>query len=71
MRPIDLLLPELFASDGGIQRYSFTLIKALRVIRPETPLRFSFRMTILIRCQLGVGLGLVSGKWFPKARLGY
>lgn len=39
MKPIDLLIPELFASDGGIQRYSLTLIKALRVIRPDAPLR--------------------------------
>jgi len=39
MKPIDLLIPELFASDGGIQRYSLTLIKALRFVRPDTPLR--------------------------------
>ncbi len=37
--PIDLLLPELFATDGGIQRYSLSLIKALRQIRPRQPLR--------------------------------
>ncbi|MDC3009383.1 glycosyltransferase family 4 protein [Synechococcus sp. AH-736-G20] len=39
MKPIDLLIPELFATDGGIQRYSLTLIRALRVIRPSTSLR--------------------------------
>lgn len=39
MKPIDLLIPELFASDGGIQRYSLTFIKALRSIRPDIPLR--------------------------------
>lgn len=43
MRPIDLLLPELFASDGGIQRYSQTLIQALQVVRPRTPLRVFIR----------------------------
>ena len=39
MKPIDIVAPELFASDGGIQSYSLTLIKALRVIRPEVHLR--------------------------------
>ncbi len=43
MKPIDLLIPELFAADGGIQRYSHTLIRALRVIRPSTPLRVFIR----------------------------
>ena len=38
-RPIDIVLPELFASHGGIQRYSLTLIKGLRQIRANTPLR--------------------------------
>ncbi len=37
--PIDLLIPELFAADGGIQRYSRNLIEALRLIRPHIPLR--------------------------------
>ena len=41
--PIDLLLPELFAADGGIQRYSRTLIQALQVVRPHTPLRVFIR----------------------------
>lgn len=39
MRPIDLLVPELFAHEGGIQVYSRTLIRALRQLRPHTPLR--------------------------------
>ena len=43
MKPIDLLLPELFAADGGIQRYSLTLIQALQVVRPRTPLRVFMR----------------------------
>ena len=41
--PIDLLVPELFASEGGIQVYSRTLIQALRRIRPHTPLRVFIR----------------------------
>jgi len=41
--PIDLLIPELFASEGGIQIYSRTLIRALRRIRPEQPLRVFIR----------------------------
>lgn len=43
MKPIDLLVPELFAADGGIQRYSRTLIRALRQIRPSQPLRVFIR----------------------------
>lgn len=43
MKPIDLMLPELFAADGGIQRYSRTLIQALQVVRPHTPLRVFIR----------------------------
>jgi glycosyltransferase involved in cell wall biosynthesis len=43
MKPIDLLVPELFAADGGIQRYSHTLIKALQMVRPHTPLRVFIR----------------------------
>ncbi len=43
MKPIDLLLPELFASEGGIQMYSRTLIHALRQIRPRQPLRVFVR----------------------------
>jgi len=39
MKPIDLLVPELFAREGGIQAYSRTLIRALRQLRPHTPLR--------------------------------
>jgi glycosyltransferase involved in cell wall biosynthesis len=39
MRPIDLLVPEVFAHEGGIQVYSRTLIRALRQLRPHTPLR--------------------------------
>jgi len=38
-RPIDLLVPEVFAREGGIQVYSRTLIRALRQLRPHTPLR--------------------------------
>ena len=41
--PIDLLLPELFASEGGIQAYSRTLLLALRRIRPDQPLRVFIR----------------------------
>ena len=37
--PIDLLIPELFAADGGIQRYSRNLIEALRLIHPHIPVR--------------------------------
>jgi glycosyltransferase involved in cell wall biosynthesis len=43
VKPIDLLLPELFAADGGIQRYSRTLIRALQVVRPHTRLRVFIR----------------------------
>ncbi|MCP9825029.1 glycosyltransferase family 4 protein [Synechococcus sp. EJ6-Ellesmere] len=43
MKPIDLLLPELFAADGGIQRYSRTLIQALQVVQPHAPLRVFIR----------------------------
>ena len=43
MKPIDLLLPELFKADGGIQRYSRTLIQAMQVVRPRTPLRVFIR----------------------------
>jgi glycosyltransferase involved in cell wall biosynthesis len=43
MRPIDLLVPELFAHEGGIQVYSRTLIRALRQVRPHTPLRVFIR----------------------------
>lgn len=39
MRPIDVLVPELFAREGGIQVYSRTLIRALLQLRPHTPLR--------------------------------
>jgi len=41
--PIDLLVPELFAAEGGIQMYSRTLIRALRRIRPLQPLRVFIR----------------------------
>lgn len=41
--PIDLLLPELFASEGGIQVYSRKLLLALRRIRPQQPLRVFIR----------------------------
>lgn len=37
--PIDLLVPELFAGDGGIQCYSRQLIQALRQVLPRQPLR--------------------------------
>jgi phosphatidylinositol alpha-1,6-mannosyltransferase len=43
MRPIDLLVPELFAHEGGIQIYSRTLIRALRQVRHHTPLRVFIR----------------------------
>jgi glycosyltransferase involved in cell wall biosynthesis len=43
MRPIDVLVPELFAQEGGIQVYSRTLIRALRQLRPHTPLRAFIR----------------------------
>lgn len=39
LAPLDLLVPELFAGDGGIQRYSRQLIQALRRIRQPQPLR--------------------------------
>jgi glycosyltransferase involved in cell wall biosynthesis len=39
MRPIDLLVPELFAAEGGIQVYSRNLILALRQRCPQQPLR--------------------------------
>ena len=35
----DLLLPELFASDGGIQAYSRQLLMAFQVVRPNHRLR--------------------------------
>lgn len=40
---IDLVLPELFARPGGIQRYSLTLIQALREVRPTAGLRVFIR----------------------------
>ena len=40
---IDLLVPELFASEGGIQVYSRNLIRALQAQRPELRLRVFIR----------------------------
>lgn len=40
---IDLLVPELFASEGGIQSYSRNLILALQAQRPELRLRVFIR----------------------------
>ena len=39
LQSIDLLVPELFASDGGIQAYSRTLIRALQKLRPQMHMR--------------------------------
>ena len=39
LQSVDLLVPELFAADGGIQVYSRTLICALRTLRPHLQLR--------------------------------
>lgn len=43
LQRIDLLIPELFAHEGGIQAYSRTLLQALRQIRPHTQLRVFIR----------------------------
>lgn len=40
---IDVLCPEVFAGDGGIQVYSRTLIRALRQVRPAARLRVIVR----------------------------
>jgi glycosyltransferase involved in cell wall biosynthesis len=40
---LDLLLPELFASNGGIQNYSRTLIRALQRLQPTLTLRVFIR----------------------------
>lgn len=41
--PIDLLVPELFANSGGVQRYSIALLEALHQIRPNQLLRVFIR----------------------------
>lgn len=43
LRRLDLLIPELYAADGGVQSYSRTLVKALRQVRPECRLRVFIR----------------------------
>lgn len=43
LRCLDLLIPELYAGDGGIQVYSRTLIHALGAIRPHCRLRVFIR----------------------------
>lgn len=43
LQRIDLLVPELFAQEGGIQVYSRTLLRGLRQIRPHTQLRVFIR----------------------------
>lgn len=43
LRQIDLLVPELFANEGGIQVYSRTLLRALQLQRPDLRLRVFIR----------------------------
>jgi glycosyltransferase involved in cell wall biosynthesis len=43
LRRLDLLIPELYASDGGVQNYSRNLLKALRQLRPQCRLRVFIR----------------------------
>lgn len=62
MKPIDLLLPELFAADGGIQRYSLTLIQSLQVVRPRTTLRVFIRND---QPQHIPGKGWAGIRWYP------
>lgn len=41
--PIDLILPELFATKGGIQKYGFNLICAIQKVRPNQRIRVFIR----------------------------
>jgi phosphatidylinositol alpha-1,6-mannosyltransferase len=43
LQQIDLLVPELFSNEGGIQTYSRTLLRALHAVRPELRLRVFIR----------------------------
>jgi len=43
LEAVDLLIPELFANEGGIQNYSRTLLRALHTVRPELRLRVFIR----------------------------
>ena len=62
--PIDLLLPECFAADGGIQRYSHTFIRALLQIRPLHPLRVFIRNDYPHHLP---GKGWEGVHWFPSS----
>lgn len=62
--PIDLLLPECFAADGGIQRYSRTLIRALLQIRPLHSLRVFIRNDCPHHLP---GKGWEGVHWFPSS----
>jgi len=63
LQRLDLLAPEIWASEGGIQIYTRTLLRALRQIRPQLQLR------VFIRNDQAIPTGLdplLSGiDWYP------
>ena len=65
LQRLDLLAPEIWASEGGIQIYTRTLLRALRQIRPQVQLR------VFIRNDQAIPTGidpLFSGiDWYPCA----
>jgi phosphatidyl-myo-inositol dimannoside synthase len=65
MKSIDLLVPELFANPGGIQKYSQTLIRALRTVRPAVKLR-----VFILNDEPGSipAAGWDGIQWFPCSR---